>query len=212
MKLRSILLASAIAIATASSASATIMSVFETAGNSTAGTAAAIIAAPKFATDAAFTNSGQQGFNELQSVLLTADLLVDGGIIAKGTRVNSHMIFLNLKHGETSPLRHLGVEWTFKNRILGTMSDYSGNLEFASTPILGWPGTTYQSPYNARGLEGSDAISFFGNVLTLSMNVSQPGDWIRVVSAVPVPPALPLFGTALAVLGFMGWRRKQRSA
>lgn len=32
------------------------------------------------------------------------------------------------------------------------------------------------------------------------------------VSAVPVPAALPLFGTGLAVLGFIGWRRKRKAA
>ncbi|MFK5977848.1 MAG: VPLPA-CTERM sorting domain-containing protein [Rhizobiaceae bacterium] len=32
------------------------------------------------------------------------------------------------------------------------------------------------------------------------------------VSAVPVPAALPLFGSGLAILGFMGWRRKKRQS
>lgn len=32
------------------------------------------------------------------------------------------------------------------------------------------------------------------------------------VSAVPVPAALPLFGTGLAVMGFVGWRRKRKQA
>ena len=32
------------------------------------------------------------------------------------------------------------------------------------------------------------------------------------VSAVPVPAALPLFGTGLAVMGFIGWRRKRKLA
>lgn len=35
---------------------------------------------------------------------------------------------------------------------------------------------------------------------------------INSVSAVPVPAALPLFGTGLALLGFMGWRRKRKAA
>lgn len=35
---------------------------------------------------------------------------------------------------------------------------------------------------------------------------------IAAPSAVPVPAALPLFGTGLAFLGFMGWRRKRRAA
>lgn len=32
------------------------------------------------------------------------------------------------------------------------------------------------------------------------------------VSAVPVPAALPLFGTGLAIMGFLGWRRKRKAA
>lgn len=32
------------------------------------------------------------------------------------------------------------------------------------------------------------------------------------VSAVPVPAALPLFGTGLAVMGLIGWRRKRKAA
>ncbi|WP_025897456.1 hypothetical protein [Sneathiella glossodoripedis] len=34
---------------------------------------------------------------------------------------------------------------------------------------------------------------------------------VAAVSVVPLPAALPLYGTALAVLGFMGWRRKRKS-
>ncbi len=32
------------------------------------------------------------------------------------------------------------------------------------------------------------------------------------VSAVPLPPALSLFGSGLAILGFIGWRRKRKAA
>jgi len=32
------------------------------------------------------------------------------------------------------------------------------------------------------------------------------------VSAVPLPAALPLYGAGIAVLGFMGWRRRQKAA
>lgn len=31
-------------------------------------------------------------------------------------------------------------------------------------------------------------------------------------SIVPIPPALPLFGTGVALLGFLGWRRKRKAA
>ena len=33
-----------------------------------------------------------------------------------------------------------------------------------------------------------------------------------VISPVPLPAALPLFGSALAMLGIVGWRRKRRAA
>jgi len=31
------------------------------------------------------------------------------------------------------------------------------------------------------------------------------------VSVVPLPAALPLYGTGLAIMGFIGWRRRQKS-
>ena len=32
------------------------------------------------------------------------------------------------------------------------------------------------------------------------------------VSPIPLPAALPLFGTGLGIMGFIGWRRKRRIA
>jgi len=42
------------------------------------------------------------------------------------------------------------------------------------------------------------------------MEVTEPGDWIRVItaSAVPIPAAIWLFGSAL--LGFVGMRRRSK--
>ncbi len=41
----------------------------------------------------------------------------------------------------------------------------------------------------------------------------QPGgtSWLDnvVLNAIPLPAALPLMGTGLAVLGFLGWRRRR---
>jgi len=52
-----------------------------------------------------------------------------------------------------------------------------------------------------------------GNELQLAMRVSEPGDWIRVVtaaevSAVPLPASAFLFGPA--VLGFIARRRMNK--
>lgn len=67
---------------------------------STAGsTAPAIIAAPSDALNDFVTNTGMQGFDEAQGVLTTVAFDIDGGSIAVGTLVNSHMIFLNAPSG-----------------------------------------------------------------------------------------------------------------
>ena len=96
-----------------------------------------IIAAPAFAIDDApgAENTHQQAFNEAQAVVLTSDLAVDGGTIAKGTVVYSHMIFLNTPGSTTT--RDLGVKWAFDRNIIGVMSDAGGTLEAASSSFLG---------------------------------------------------------------------------
>ncbi len=190
-------------------------------GAASSSTTGAIISNPPFVVDDNVENSLQQGFNEAQGVVLGADLDVDAATdIAAGTRVDSHMIFLN--SDRNLDIKHYNVMWTFSGTILGVMSDINGNLEAASSGFLGAAGTTYDNgnasqsaPFNNRGLEGGgDGYSIAGNILTLSMHVTEPGDWIRVVtvSAVPLPAALPLYGAGVAVLGFFGWRRKKKAA
>ena len=191
--------------------------------NSNRNVAAQIINAPTFATDAQVTNQAQQGFNEQQNVVLANPLNIDGpAVIDANTRVDSHMIFLN-REGGGDTLRHGGVVWTFSGNILGVMSDRNGTAEFASTSFLGASNTIYQQPslngtFNARGLESNNGTGLGNNdgyeiiapnQIRVSMEVTQPGDWIRVVTAtpIPVPAALPLFLAALAGLGFMARRR-----
>jgi hypothetical protein len=208
-KVTSIPCAALAAIIIASPAFASIVSV----GGplSSVGTAPIKIAAPASVTNAAVTNTGQEGFDELQNVLLAAPLTVDGGVIPAGTRVSSHMIFLNKPTGAPSQISHSNVTWTFDGIVLGTMSDTPGNLEAASTPVLGLAGTTYQAPLTNRGMEGADALSFAGNSLTASstMVVSQPGDWIRVVTAaVPEPTTFLVWG-GLCLCVAVGARRRR---
>jgi MYXO-CTERM domain-containing protein len=167
-----------------------------------------IIPAPPRVLNDDVTNDHQQGFNERQGVLLVAPLSIDGGAIPAGTVVDSHMIFLNISG--RGPVSNQGVIWTFDGLVLGVMSDTGGTLEAASSTLLGAIGTTYPAAFPNRGLENQDGYVISGNQLTVNMRVTQPGDWIRVITANPVPePGTVAAGAALTVLaGLALWRRR----
>jgi hypothetical protein len=190
---------------------------------SAGGTPASIIAAPPDVLNSAVTNTGMQGFNEAQGVTTTVAHGVDGGgTIAVGTRVDGHMIFLN-SEGDAR-LGHLNTVWTFDGIILRVISGDDGLLESASSFERGAPGTNFATgpgaaPFPFRGLEsfsGTGAgdgyqIPGGGTQLRVSMLVSNPGDWIRVItspSPVPVPGAAWLFASALGALGYLGRQRR----
>lgn len=71
---------------------------------------------------------------------------------------------------------------------------YQAYLNGNSNPI-----TTLNTDAFSSGLAG-----------LYSSNLDQNFDNF-VVSTVPIPAALPLFGSAMAILGFLGWRRKGRA-
>ncbi len=180
---------------------------------SNAGTLPTIISAPSNVLNSVAFNTGQEGFNEKQGVLLAAAITTDQGSISPGTMVDSHMIFLNKHDDIDGTLSHQGVTWTFDGIVLGTMTDTGGSLEAASNTVLGnIPGTAYPGAFANRGLEGGDNLTFVANTLTLGvgMQVTQPGDWIRVVTAtIPEPGSLAVW-TLLGLWAIVGTRRKIR--
>lgn len=171
---------------------------------STLGASPLIIVAPPDVLDDCVAGSGQFGFDEAQGVKTPAAFSADNGVtIPKGTRVDSHMIFLNqADQPGGGAVGHTGVKWTFKRPIIAVMSDVGALLEAASTFALGAPGTNYTvdhgdctggAPFPSRGLDtsqavgpcpaGNDCYTVSGRTITVDMYVFQPGDWIRVVTA-----------------------------
>lgn len=144
-----------------------------------------IIPAPQFIIDdpPGATNDHQQAFNERQFVKLMAPLEVDpGGVfVPKGAVVNSHMIFLNTAGSVYAMDSQI---WTFDGKIIGVMSDVGGNREASSSALLGAPGTVYPAAFANRGLESNDNYNVLGNTIAVNMQVTEPGDWIRVITEV----------------------------
>ncbi len=178
-----------------------------------------------------FNNKLMTGFNEQQNVLLNKDLKVDNlaigqtgkktakmtslnSSIAAGTKINSHMIFLNQKDGQTGLLQAQAT-WKFDGKILGVMSDVDGLLIGASDQQLGATGTNYGASFKNRGMETNDIYSFLGNnELKVNMNITQPGDWIRVITAAPTQSAStpePTMMAGLLAAGALGARLRKRA-
>jgi hypothetical protein len=216
--LRTRLLAGAMLVTGAVSAQAALVSVAGPASSSGAAFLPQIIAAPSDTSNNATPYSRQVGFNENQGVMLVSSLSVDGGSIAAGLRVDSHMIYLERERGRGLPdsVTHRRVEWTFDGVILGVMSNQNGGREAASEALLGLAGTTY-AQFPNRGLEAADSYSIAGNTLMVSMRVTEPGDWIRVVTlsqpGTPTRSVPETGGMALGVIGVLavaGLRRHLR--
>ncbi len=187
-----------------------IINVTETEGNSSMNANAAIISAPNHILEDNTFNRAMQGFNEAQSIFTTAAHAIDGGnFIAAGSNVSSHMIFLNSPGN--ARLSHTGVQWTFDGIIIGVMSDSGGFLEASSSYELGNPLTNYTNtfggsgaaaPFGARGLENNDSYIVDGNTITVNMTVTEPGDWIRVIT-ISEPHILTVITLALGIFGFI---------
>ena len=153
------------------------------------------------------------GLDELQNVALPAglvvDILADGagggagpGVLAAGTTVASHYIFFD---PETTTTQQGTVH--FDSNILGIITS---DPNLAASNGLSNPGVTYVNS-TGLGLEpGDDVVSIIGlQTVSIDWGARTPGDYIRVVTEwspgaiIPVPATLWLFGSALALLGWV---------
>lgn len=82
--------------------------------------------------------------------------------------------------------------------------------ELMATAGFGKAGLSYDYSNKLVGLEGADRAntSWSGQTLTLKWNASNPGDHVRVMTAVPEPGTYAMFGAGLLALGLMARRRR----
>jgi len=91
---------------------------------------------------------------------------------------------------------------TFTPAVANSAS-FGLDVEFAPTS----PGTVFTDL--VLFLNGN-FVSEEGQTTQVSTGIPLTGEGIEA-SAVPLPAALPLFGTGLGLIGFIGWRRRRAS-
>jgi hypothetical protein len=165
-------------------------------------------------------------FKEASNVTVSSAVTGLGGTsIGVGDVVDVYMMFLNRDSRTSSGTADTATAtFTFTTQILGIFGQQNGS-DLVLTDGLSQ--TTTYSNFSSRGIEignngtfsaggGDDLITHVlgSNEVGLFLRVTQPGDWVRVVtvSAVPVPAALPLMLVGLGGLAFVARRRKTNAS
>lgn len=158
-------------------------------------------------------NTTVKAFEEATGVVLTADLGNTLPTISAGTAVDSHMLFLN-REDTSSVLTVVDYSFTFSETIIGLILGTTNvnNTTFGTNgfPVLAAAGTTYGTLNGFEGRGDTWTITG-GNTISGRMTVTQPGDWIRVITESPAPVPLPAAGwMLLAGVGGLAAARKAR--
>ena len=119
-----------------------------------------------------------------------------------GQAVRSWFVFWDPKNS-----RSASGSIGFDNSILFL---HDSQAELQATAAFGKADVAYDYSNRLIGLEAGDAAntSFSGNTLSFKWTASNPGDHIRVMTAVPEPGTYAMFGAGLLALGIMARRRR----
>ena len=144
------------------------------------------------------------GFDEAQGVTLTANLNVGNNNpvnrLLAGTKVNSHLIFFD-------PARNTLIRGAlaFNGTVLAVI--ISDARLAATDALFGLRSVRYLTPNN-RGLESNDRTFVSQNLFDVRLNAGNPGDFIRVLTAVPEPASWAMMLAGFGLIG--GTLRRNR--
>ncbi|MEP2101127.1 MAG: PEPxxWA-CTERM sorting domain-containing protein [Parasphingorhabdus sp.] len=137
-------------------------------------------------------------FDEQQSVTLAAAV----GGLAAGTVVNSHYVFF-----DPGPSRRAIGYVDFDGDILGVL-DAKSDMDLTDAS-LGNPNVNYLS-VALRGLESADSFNVVGDRLNLNFRASDPGDYVRVLTAAPAVPEPATWAMMIGGFGLVGGAMRRR--
>jgi hypothetical protein len=133
-------------------------------------------------------------FDETQHFVLTAPLVEDVGNnpLPAGTAVASHYVFF-----DPGPTQNVIGTVNFDAAVLAVITS---DTNLTSSDVLAATGVNYLNP-SSRGLEAGDAVTISGpQQILVSVTASSPGDYVRVLTAIPPGPQLAIALTQTNVL------------
>lgn len=165
-------------------------------------------------------------WNEKQNVELTAALLVDidaqgtyqnpftsaNATIASGTRISSHYAYHD-PVGSATAIATVRFDAPILGIIILSGTNNATDKLLRSDHLIPMgPTSVPASHFNARGLEmGPEIVTWLSpNEVTLKLVSSNPGDQVRIVTAVPEPGTL--LAAAIGIGGLLSRRMRRRNA